>query len=258
LPLGFSRDPRRVTDGNLDESSWVWSPDASEILLTTPTGDFLLDSSKFTPQSQRVNISSTRSQILSKWEEKRKEKVDAKVRSLPIELQDILNRKSSQIQFSPDQEMVLYTASSSGILPDDLARKLPGASTQRQERDIKVGRTYIYDIEEDRNFLIDEGEVGFTGIVNNYTRVAKPSSWRLEVGETKRSVAWYASSRHLILSEDSKITILDYDGTNRQVVYSGSYVAPSTLPTLSLDRILILTNLGGNSNLPNLYSLSIK
>ena len=28
LPIGFSRDPRRITDGNLDNSTWVWSPDA--------------------------------------------------------------------------------------------------------------------------------------------------------------------------------------------------------------------------------------
>ncbi len=263
LPLGFSRDPKRITDGDLDEATWVWSPDASEILLTTPTGDFLLDTSKFTPQAQRINMAAGRSVILANWEEKRREKLESKVRQLPEDLQEILNRKTSQILFSPDQDMIVYTASGSGTIPEKLIKQLPGASTQSQQRTIKQGQTYVYDIKEDRNFLITEDEIAFTGLVKNYINLNKTGSWKLAtgpegVGNPKRSLAWYSSSRHLILAEDAKITILDYDGTNRQVVYSGSYVSPYALPTLSLDRLLILTNLGANSSLPNLYSLSLK
>ncbi|OGM21800.1 hypothetical protein A2714_03280 [Candidatus Woesebacteria bacterium RIFCSPHIGHO2_01_FULL_38_9] len=268
LPLGFSRDPKRITDGNLESSTWVWSPDASEILLTSPTGDFLLDTSKFTSQAQRTNVVANRTVILANWEEKRKEKLEAKVRQLPDDLQEVLNRKTSQILFSPDQDMIVYTASGSATIPEKLIRELPGASTQSQQRDIKQGQTYLYDIKEDRNFFITDEEVDFTGLIPNYVRLNKLGDWKLlarrslgvggEIGNSMRSLAWYTSSRHLILAEDAKITILDYDGTNRQIVYSGSYVTPYALPTLSLDRLLILTNLGANSSLPNLYSLSIK
>jgi hypothetical protein len=51
---------------------------------------------------------------------------------------------------------------------------------------------------------------------------------------------------------------MDYDGTNRQEVYSGSYIAPHAFPTVNKERLLILTNLGADSVLPNLYSLSLK
>ena len=51
---------------------------------------------------------------------------------------------------------------------------------------------------------------------------------------------------------------MDYDGTNRQEVYAGSYVAPHAYPALTTDRIIILTNLGANTSPPNLYSLSLK
>src|SRR3989344_5127347 len=43
LPLGFARDPRKVTDGNLTESEIIWSPNSREILLSTSYGSFILD-----------------------------------------------------------------------------------------------------------------------------------------------------------------------------------------------------------------------
>src|SRR4030067_252370 len=56
LPIGFSRDPRRITDGDLTNATWQWSPDGREVLLETAFGKYLLDSGNFTSQKQRVNI----------------------------------------------------------------------------------------------------------------------------------------------------------------------------------------------------------
>lgn len=231
LPLGFTRDPRQITDGDLIGASWEWSPNGREILLTTKTGVFLLDAGRLTPQNQRINIASTKTEILAEWEKERKIKLAAQIKNLPEELVDILERRTNSVSFSPDETKILYTASSSAELSENLTKPLPGASTQKQERHIKVGKTYVYDIKEDRNFLISNDAV---------------------------TLHWFPTSRHLVLAEDGKITILDYDGTNRQEVYSGSYVAPHAFPTVNRERLLILTNLGADSALPNLYSLSLK
>jgi hypothetical protein len=51
---------------------------------------------------------------------------------------------------------------------------------------------------------------------------------------------------------------MDYDGTNRQVVYSGSYIMPSAFPYSNTSKLLILTNLGSNNSIPNLYTLTVK
>ena len=60
------------------------------------------------------------------------------------------------------------------------------------------------------------------------------------------------------MAEEGKIVIMDYDGTNTQTVYSGSYEFPFAFPFGSNEKIIILTNLGGDSSPPNLYSLSLK
>jgi hypothetical protein len=248
LPIGFSRDPRRITDGVLTDATWVWSPDGREILLSTKTGVFLLNAGAFTPQGQRVNITvARRDEIFTEWEAKRKKRLQAKLKRLPDELSDILERRASSVIFSPDEDMIVYTASGSAEIPENLIKQLPGSSTQKQERNIKPSHTYVYDIKEDRNFLIDEGP-----------NIQIIGHWSLVIGDSNRRLAWFPTSRNLVLAEDGKITIMDYDGTNRQVVYSGSYVAPHAFPTLSTDRLLILTNLGADSALPNLYSLSLK
>jgi WD40 repeat protein len=244
LPLGFARDPRRITDGDVTAGSWQFSPDGRQILLTVGSSAYLLDSSSFTPQTRRVNVAVRLTTILGGWEEQRQTRLSAQTRNLPEDLIDIIERKVSAVVFSPDETKILYTASSAGTLRENLIKPLPGSSTQREERDIKSGRTYVYDIKEDRNFLIDEG-------VDPVLIDSLPKE-----GVTRR-LSWFPTSMHLVLAEEGKITILDYDGTNRQEVYKGSYISPHAYSFASLERLLILTNLGADST-PNLYSLTLK
>ncbi|MGB6882235.1 MAG: PEGA domain-containing protein [Microgenomates group bacterium] len=245
LPLGFSKDPKKITDGDLSNASWEWSPNGREIMLTTKTGVFLLDAGSFTPQNQRVNIASTKIDVLKRWEKERETKFAAQLRGLPDELIEILERRASSVLFSPDEKMILYTASSSAVLAENLIKPIPGASTQKQERNIKENQTYVYDIKEDRNFLIDEASESL--VIGNQLHDI-----------SNRRLAWFPTSRHLVLAEESKVIIMDYDGTNRQEVYSGSYIAPHAFPTVSAERLLLLTNLGADNVLPNLYSLTLK
>ena len=246
LPLGFARDPRRITDGELSEASWEWSPDGREIMLTTNLGVFLLDAGKYTPQNQRVNIASTKESIILKWEKERKTKFTAQIRRFPDELIEVLERRSSSVLFSPDKDKILYTASSSATLNDNIiTNTLPGASTQRQERYIKTNHTYVYDIKEDRNFLIDDHSDNL--VIGNELQ-----------DTTNRRLTWFPTSRHLVMAEEGKVTIMDYDGTNRQEIYTGSYVSPHAFPTVSDKRLLLLTDLGADSGSPNIYSLTLK
>jgi hypothetical protein len=244
LPLGFSREPQRITNGDLTDADWVWSPDGREILITKKTGAYLLKLGDFTPQNQLINISFTKDTILGEWDEELTKKMQSQLARLPDDLESVLERKASSLVFSPDGDMILYIASGSASVKDDLIKPIPGASTQKQQRQIEDGKTYVYDIKEDRNFLVDsEDSLIIDGGI---------------VSTAERRLSWLPTSRHLILAEKEKVIILDYDGTNRQTVYAGSYASPNAFPTLSTDRLIILTNLGANSSPPNLYTLSIK
>lgn len=231
LPLGFSREPRQVTGLDAQDMSWNWSPDSRQILLEGKTGTFLLNAGQLTPINQLVNIEGKRlEEVLQTWEEQKTKKLAAQLTRLPREMRDILERKAENIVFSPDENKVLYEASASAQIPDELIPPLPGSSTQKQERTLKEENVYVYDLKEDRNFLV-----------------------------ISHQLRWFPTSNHLVLAEPDKITIMDYDGTNRQVVWAGPYESPYAIPFPNTTRLLILTSLGaGNGNSTNLYGLSLR
>jgi hypothetical protein len=257
LPLGFSREPRKVTDGNLAGATIKWSPNGREILLTTVSGTYLLDAGRLTPQTELTNVANQVDEILIEWEEDLDKKLNDQLKKLPEQMISILNSKASSIVFSPDEDMVIYSASRSATIPDGLKKPLPGSSNQPEDRNIKEYHTYIYDIEEDKNFLIDNAssDLVLTGgyMLSDYTNGSVQ-----ETSSINRRLSWFPTSRHVVLAEENKITIMDYDGTNRQVIYSGSYVSPNGFPTVSIDRLLVLTNFGADSAPSNLYSMSLK
>ena len=246
LPLGFSREPRKITDGIFTNAKLTWSLDSREILLESDEGSFILDSGSFTEPSKLLNIQNQVDIIFNEWAMDEQTRNEARLTSLPVEIADILANKTSAFIFSPDDSKVLYTANGSATIPDLIIDPpLPGASTQRQEREISGGRTYIYDFKEDRNFLIDEDESTLS------IKTWQPS-------DKSRRMFWFATSRHVVLAEEGKISIMDLDSTNKREVYSGAYESPYVLSAPSTDRLLILTNLGATESLPNLYSLSLK
>ncbi len=231
LPIGFPSEPKKIAIGVGATTKYKFSPNSRQILFETEKGKFILNSNELNPQGTMINIASNLTKIEKEWDLEKKTKDEAQFKYVPLELASILKTKTSSYTFSPDDNMVLFQASSSASLAKDLIPELPGSSTQTENRDIKVGNTYIYDIKEDKNFLVTD---------------------------TGRSLYWLPTSRHLIMADEDKIIIMDYDGTNRQVVFSGNYIAPHAYPFVNASKLLILTNLGSDSSTPNLYSLSIK
>lgn len=242
LPLGFNSDPKRIADGDMTDATYEFSPDTRQILLTISDAVFLIDTGSFTSQNRMVNVASTKDDILAEWKETEKSNDEALIKNLPPPLNDILARKTYAFIFSPDDNMVAYTASDSATLPENLIKQLPGASTQTQHRNIEAGATYVYDIKEDRNFLISQDPV----TIDNNDKPETPA------------LRWMSTGRHLLWAGDNQAIIMDYDGTNRQVVYSGSYVKPDVFPFSNTTRLLILTNLGSVDSAPNLYNLTVK
>lgn len=231
LPLGFNRDPRRITDGDLTNAIYEFSPDSREILLTTSAGIYLLDISKFTSQTQRVNIALQVESIRDEWKEIKDKRLAAKIAPLPDEIERVLAQSTTGISFSPDENRILYTATKEDLIPEGIVRQLPGSSTQEQAREIAKENSYVYDIREDRNFKVaDTGEI----------------------------VYWLPNSLNLVIPSAGRITVLDYDGTNRKMVFSGGYTYPHAYPSTSANRLLILTNLGASEAVTNLYWLSLQ
>lgn len=238
LPFGFARNARQVTDADLSQARLAWSPDGRTILVEKEKSLFLLETGAFKKQGELISQTTTKiTQTKALWAKEIDKETKSKLSKLPDVMQDVIERKTSQFSFSLDETKIIYTASVDASIPENLIPQLPGSSTQKQERTIKNGSTYIYDIKEDRNFLIAENSEDFN---------------------SSRMLAWLSTSRHLLLAEPEKITILEYDGTNRVVIWAASYTSPFAFITPDNSQLIILTTLGATNGFPNLYTINLR
>jgi hypothetical protein len=237
LPF-ITRDPKMILEfsakgKDFSKATYIWSPDSRNILLTLKIGkleeNYLIDPNNLNLAASMVNISATLSITKNQWVLDQKERQTQKLKKLPDELILILESSTKNIVLSPDETKILYTATASATLREDLLPPVPAASTQKQERNLKPGQTYVYDIKEDRNFFITD---------------STPPSW-------------YPTSRHLYQVEKDKFVIMEYDGTNKVAAYSGPFVDLFAFPFPSGTKLAILTSLGKDTP-PNLYSVSLR
>lgn len=232
LPLGFNRDPRQITDGDLTEATFEFSPDGREMLLYVKTANYLLDLSKFTPRLERELITEIKLNDLKElWKDEETKRLNTRLGHLEDEIEEVFLKNALNIQFSPDENRILYTASGSASLIENVVQQLPGSSTQNQERQIQDGSVYVYDIREDRNF---------------------------KVGEENSIFYWLSNSLNLVQPTKEGINILDYDGTNQKTVLPSGYEFPHAYAATNTDRLLILTGFASSNAATNLYWLSLK
>mgnify|MGYP001595638205 CR=1 FL=1 len=207
----------------------VWSPDNRQILLVSTPSAYLVDLSK----SETQPVFDLKNLVLE-WNMSKSIKSDRNIELLPSELRNILTTASAELVWSPRENKLMYTATASATIAQNLIPKLPGSNTQPESRDLSSGNTYVYDLEEDKNFSIS-------------TQCSE------------KSAQWFSDSNHLICVQKNKVTIIEYDGQNPTVVYTGPMENNFAVPYPSSKQLLILSNLTGNlATAPNLYAVSLR
>lgn len=219
-----------------------WTPDGESIIATVsanpanPTTYLLAANSlNTTPE----DITTTLPTLSKTWADEITEKEQARIKALRRPLQKMITEHFTILAWSPDETKILYTASQSGELPLIITPRLIGTNSIPEQRSIEQDAVYVYDIKEDRNYRIADTlpDVGAYNIPH---------------------IKWYPSSNHLIIVQDKKIDIIEYDGQNRTTIYAGPFIDGYVYPWPDDAKIVILTNLGNPSILPNLYTINIK
>lgn len=229
-PLGLlNRESRLISNFKFQISNLVWSPDNKYILgLSTPAA-YLVDINK----SETQPVFDLK-KLTNEWNMSKDIKASRSLELLPVVLKNILATSAANLVWSPRENKLMYTATSSATIPMNLIPKLPGSNTQPEAREITPGNDYIYDLEEDRNFKLNDQ----CSIIN---------------------VQWFSDSNHLICIDKNKVVIVEYDGQNPTVVYTGPMENNFAVPYPSSKQMLILSNLTGNpATAPNLYAVSLR
>lgn len=163
-PISLNKTARQIarTEANYDyvNSSYTWSPNGSEILVSFKNGaHILLDATQFNDLASLKDVTVRLPQILSEWELELAREERVQLLKLPEFMGKVATESATNLYFSPDNKRLLYQATADVEIPTGLVPTLPSSSTQTEIRKLSIGSWYIYDIKEDKNFLIAEGKL---------------------------------------------------------------------------------------------------
>lgn len=287
--LSLQRGARQITqDGgelDLEKASFIWSPDSTQLLVFSNGREVLLDVSKMNDLETAPDVSFRRKQIIADWEEEMALREQQFLSKFPSDVISVATASATNVFFSPDKKKLLYTATASATLAENLIPPLPGSNSQPQERDLQPGGIYIYDREEDTNFRVgtqpettkfpEKSLLSLSVEPDSVSAasVATVSAHRSLEASTSGQLAalfrsyhsplyadtfqWFPDSKHIFYSEDGRIIVKEYDNTNATTIYSGPYSQSFVYPWPDGGRLLIATHF--NPATPNnLYAIELR
>lgn len=206
-----------------------FSPDGKEILAKLQNNSHYLLSTNSSNQNPR-DVTNILSQVTKDWEQQRSE-LDKKIMdSLSRGLADVAKDYFKNIMPAPDGDKLLYEASVSARLPMVLRKPVPSVNSTPDQRSIVARNIYIYDIREDKNYLLSQKS-------NKYL--------------------WHAGGRHIIFAKEGKINLIEYDGGNLTAVYNGPFLDNLIFPWPDGSSVGIVTSL--SPSVPhNIYRISLQ
>ena len=285
IPL--QRTPKQIAMDipsiNLLEASYIWSPDSSELMILTKYKDILIEIGEKTNLEAEQNITWKKKQILSQWESEIYQREREFFKKYPKEIIEIATTSAKNVYLSPDKKRMLYTATTEVTLPDNIIPPVPASNTQLEERSLIPGGIYVYDREEDRNFQIgvetgSPSPISKALLSTDLFETAKsletsPSAFTnlqaTNSAETAKlfqayhsslpinTLQWFPDSKHILFAKDQQIHIMEYDGTNNTVVYSGPFREDFVYPWPDGSKILVLTSFSPDSPM-NLYAIELR
>jgi hypothetical protein len=303
-PMSLQNRPKQVArnTANYDFSAadLLWSPDSTQILAhftetTRESSNYLISADSLNDMEKLPDVTARLSVIFSEWEEDISLRETKQFMLLPDNLREIATASAVNVYFSPNEQRVLYTSTGYATLAANLIKTPPATSTQPEEREIKPGYIYVYDLIEDKNFnigsidideavspktlllaknyqqLTDSAATNSASVTANapirYNQLQDPQSllttftnFRLHYTSFySLPYQWYPNSSHILIKTTESVEIIEYDATNRLTIYAGPFSGDFIYPWPDGSKLIVTTNLNAGNDTPqNLYAVDIR
>lgn len=220
---------------DVSEISVIFSPNQKQAIFELGENSYLLTLDEENPAPLDVTLSEDT--LVQAWQLEKTKNFTKILETYPPEFDKIASSSFNIISFSPNETKVLYQTNEDVELPLIIKPPLIATNQTPEERSLKKDSIYVYDRKEDKNFPI----------------LLPPTPYPLHP-----NLKWYFDSRHFVVEEEKKISIVDYDNTNKQTIYSGPFES-AFFNTTNDGKIVVLINLNSQVNpLPDLYLVGIR
>ncbi|OGJ40269.1 MAG: hypothetical protein A2411_03230 [Candidatus Pacebacteria bacterium RIFOXYC1_FULL_39_21] len=283
IPL--TRSPKLIVQDvpelELQTAHLIWSPNSAELMILSEVKEMIIEIGNKVDLIQTPDISWKRAQVLSEWEEEMYQHEREFLKEFPEEIIQIATSSAKNVYLSPDKKRMMYTATAELTLSDNIVPPVPSRNTQPESRDLKPDNIYVYDAEEDLNFLIGEETSNHPAkqllAIDLYgpaqSLESSPAAFTKLQATTSAETAqlfqnyyapiftalpqWLPNSSHLVSFSADSIEIVEYDSTNKTTIYSGQFADGFFYPWPGGEKLIILTTFSPNSPL-NLYAIELK
>lgn len=230
-------------DVHLQDVSVLFSPDFKQGIVIFKRGEdsisYLLSLEE--ENMQLFEVTSSQASLEKAWDEERVLETARLLEIFPKELSKIASDSFRIISLSLDKSKILYESKQDIELPIVIKPRLVAVNQTPEMRLIQSNKLYVYDRKEDKNYSISLSEA---------------SEKMRQAGDTV--LVWFPDSRHLVEHEGDKISVVEFDNTSRQIIYSGPHEG-SFFDVTSDGKLLILANLNPQFNkTPDIYAVGIK
>lgn len=235
LPFAGGPEPHRVADliPGLDytKATIRWAPDSSQLLVTLPDRELLMNSGSFSDTGQ--DITATLQSTLNGWnlDKKNKDALAAAIIKDPVLRNEATS--SAVLKWAPDQTKFFYSKD---------------GKTDFKVVDLTQNQTYSIPTFNNINWLPDSRH--FITVENQPTASTTP------VSDKEASVSAALTSAKLI---PGKVSIIEFDGSNKDELYVGSFDPVSVFAWPDSSRLVIVSSVPTpTGSIPNLFGINLK
>ncbi len=244
--FAFRQETRQVikNQGGLDfsKATFIFSPDSKQAIATirnsagNPISNVLLDTERSNQEIR--DITASLNATLSDWQEELDSLSQVKAQIIPSEIKEATSAASKPSP-PPSPTPKAKSTIDSRLSTIDYLNYLPtGLNFSPDEEKVlfrdKAGTYQVYDLKSKKNLVLPE----FSELI---------------------SLNWYPDSNHLVVAQKNSISIVEADGGNKMVIYSGRFENGFVFAHPSGQRLIILTPLTqADGTLPNLYAINLK
>lgn len=239
-PFPFRQDLRQIAQNgqgfDFSNATYIWSPDSKEVVAKfaasegSNASNILLESDK-SNQSLR-DITGSLNAMLTSWQQEIDTQAQTQAIIVPSEVKEATQQalapedkqKEIQPQTEKTQDLINYHPTGLMFSPDE----------QKVLYKDKDGVYKIYDIKEKTQSTLPAME----NLIN---------------------ISWFPDSAHLVVAQNSLISIIETDGSNKLTVFSGKFENGFVFAHPSGSTLIILTTLTQQEGTPpNLYSIDLR
>ncbi|MBU0708713.1 PEGA domain-containing protein, partial [Patescibacteria group bacterium] len=232
-PFNLSSRPRQLVadtkSRKCSQAKKQWSPDSQSVLLELDKETLLLE-----VNNKSLTSVSNIQQLKSNWELEQQIELEKRLQDLPTDATEKINKIPSPATWSPDYEAILY---------------------QETTEDQNVFKVITLQPK-----LITGPSVTALPATESFTEQVIYSAPK----DKYTNLVWYPDSQHLVIlekdkleSNQGKLSLIEIDGKNKSEFFSGIIRNNWVYPFSNGTKIAILTSFNPESEVLNLYSISL-